>query len=204
MPAARRKGTKRPVSNKADQQKQALLNQQQASLNAEATKARAAAATPSPLDQAQSDEALGYFNFLKDPNHDFTKLPGLAYAGMQTAGADEAEADRTALGAARFGSAAADPNLQAVLKATMTARRQQARGESLANAVNAYDAKMRGVSSEIAARDQARRMGNAGLTTQAGMTALQDYTQFQPRPSWGLTLASAGIGAAGSMFQGKL
>lgn len=190
------------MSNKADSKKQALLNQQQASLNTEAAADRAKAEAPSPLDDAQQKEALGYFSFLADPSHDFTKLPGLAYSGMEDSGAAQAEEERTALGAARFGSAGADPGLQAVLKATMTARRQQARGESLSRAVTAYDARMRGVSSDIAARDQARRMGNAGLTTNAGANALNSYAAFQPRPSWGLTLATAGLGAAGSAFQG--
>jgi hypothetical protein len=158
---------------------------------------RAAARTEDPLDTAQRDEAYGYFKFLADPTHDFTKLPGLAYSGMFEDGATGAAEERSALGAGRFGASAADPNLQAVLAANTKERTAQRRGESLERAVNTYDAKIRGVSADIAAREQARRLGLAGMTTNAGQNALNTYAQYQIRPHWGLQLLTAGLGAAG-------
>jgi hypothetical protein len=184
------------VANKSDKAKQAQLNTQQQQLNTEATADRAAARTTPPLEQAQTDETLGYFDFLKDPAHDFSKLPSMAYSGMAEGGAAGAEEDRTALGSMRFGSAGADPNLQAVLKANISERRAQRKGENLQRAVERYDQMMRATAGDLEARDQARRMGLAGTTTSAGLNAMNQYASFQPRPSWGLQLLGSAIGGA--------
>jgi hypothetical protein len=186
------------LSNKDDKKKQAQLNEQQQQLNTEAVGDRTAARAEDTLDTPQRNEALGYFNFLADPNHDFTKLPGLAYSGMFEDGAAGAEEERTALGAGRFGASAADPNLQAVLAANTKERRVQRRGESLERAAQTYDAKIRGVSADLATREQNRRLGLAGMTTGAGQNALNTYAQYQVRPHWGLTLLTAAAANAAS------
>ena len=189
------------MSNKTDLKKQSLLQQQQAALNTEAAGDRAAARAPNPLDDAQTAEALRYFKLLEDPSHDFSKLPGVAFAGAAEEGAAAAEEQRTALGASRFGAAAVDPNLQAAIAATLKDRRIQRRGEMLDAAVNNYDAKMRAAASGIAARDTARKTGIAGTTTQAAANATQAYANFTPRPSPWLGLAGGLIGAAGQALR---
>jgi hypothetical protein len=185
------------MSNRADQKKEALLNSQQTALNTEAAGDRAAARAPNPLDEAQTSEALRYFKMLEDPAHDFSKLPGVAFSGMAQDGAAAAEDERTALGASRFGAAAVDPNLQAFLAATMKKRREQARGESLGRAVDAYDAKIRGVASGIAARDTSKKLGIASNTSGLAANATNTFASFQPRPSPWLGLATGALGAAG-------
>jgi hypothetical protein len=191
------------MSNRSDLKKQSLLQSTATSLTGEALTDRAAARAPSPLGEAQQKEATDYFKFLEDPNHDFTKLAPLAYSGMFEDGAAGAEESRTALGAGRFGTTAADPNLQAVLASNEKERRVQRRGESLERAAGMYDAKIRAVSSELAARDQQRRMGSAGLTTGAATSANNSFAAYQPRPHWGISLATAGIGALGQAFTGS-
>lgn len=190
------------MSNKEDLKKQSLLNSQQTALNNEATADRAAWRAPNPLDEAAQAESLGYFKFLQDPSHDWTKLPALAYSGMFEDRAAAGEEQRTALGASRFGASAVDPNLQAVISATLKDRRVQRRGESLERAVSGYDAKMRGQASDVSARDAAKKAGLAGLTTGASSNATNSYASFTPRPAWGLTLATSALGAAGSIFSG--
>jgi hypothetical protein len=185
------------MSNKSDKAKQAALQQQQQQLNAEASTDRTAAREPSALDKEAEAQSLGWFNFLKDPNRDFSKAP-MPFNGTAEEGAAGAEEERTALGAMQFGSAAADPNLQATLKANIQERRAQRKGQALETAVERYDGIMRGMASDVAARDQARRMGVAGMTTGAGENALNSWAAFTPRPAWGLTLATAAIGGASS------
>ena len=189
------------MSNKSDKRKQEELQRQQAQLNAEAMRDRAAVREKSELEKAEEAESLGYFNFLKDPNRDFSKLPGTAFSGMAADGAAGAEEDRVAMGAMQFGKAAADPNLQAVLASNLKQRKAERRGDSLERAVERYDAIMRGASSGIIGRNIAKMTNLANMTTGAGANALNNYAQFQVRPHWGLGLAAAGIGAAGSMFR---
>jgi hypothetical protein len=184
------------MSNKSDKAKQDQLRQQQETLNKEATGDRATAREMTPLDKEAESQSLGWFNFLKDPNRDFSKAP-MPFSGVAEEGAAGAEEERTALGAMQFGAAGADPNLQATLKANIQERRAQRKGQALENAVGNYDAMMRGMAGDVAARDQARRMGVAGMTTSAGGNALNSYAAFTPRPHWGLTLATAAI-AGGS------
>lgn len=179
-----------------------MLAQQQATLNTEAAGDRAAARAPNPLDDAQTAEALRYFRLLEDPSHDFSKLPGVALAGAAEEGAAAGEEQRTALGASRFGAAAVDPNLQAAIAATLKDRRIQRRGEMLDAAVNNYDARMRGTASELAARDAAKKAGMASNTSGLAANATNAYTSFQPRPAWGLTLATSALGAAGGILSG--
>lgn len=192
------------MSNKSDKKKQDQLNQQQQQLNAEAAAARTAASTPGPVEQAQTDQTMGWFNFLKDPNRDFSKTPGMAFDDAGEEGAAGAEEERTALGAMRFGAAGADPNLQAVLKANIQERRAQRKGQALESAVSRYDQLMRAQAGGLASMDESRRMGLAGMETTAGGNALNNYAQFQVRPHWGLALATAGIAGLGSAFQEKL
>lgn len=191
------------MSNKSDKKKQEQLRLENERLRAESTADRAAARQPSALDKEFEGQSLGWFNFLKDPNRDFSKAP-MPFSGVAEEGAAGAEEERTALGAMRFGSAGADPNLQAVLKANIGERRAQRKGQALENAVGRYDQMMRGMGADVAARDQARRMGLAGMTTGAGANALNSWAGFQPRPHWGLTLATAAIGGAGSALGGWL
>ena len=185
------------MSNKSDKKKQEELKQRNEQLEREATAARAAAATPSPVQTEQETQALDWFKFLKDPNRDFSKFAGLPFDSAIEEGAAGAEEDRTALGAMRFGGAAADPNLQAVLKENFKERRVQRRGQALENAVSRYDSLMRGLAGDVAAQDQARRLGVANLTTGASQNSLNTYAAFTPRPHWGLTLGAAAI-AGGS------
>lgn len=189
------------MSNKQDQKKDALLQSQATTLTTESAADRAAARATNPLDEAQQNEALGYFKFLNDPGKDFTKLPSLAYSGMFEDGAAAGEEQRTALGASRFGSASVDPNLQAVIAATLRDRRVQRRGESLERAVSGYDAKMRGTASGIAARDTEKKLGLASNTSGLAANATQAWSSFTPRPAWGLTLATSALGAAGQIFR---
>ncbi len=162
---------------------------------------RAAAREPSAIDKEFEGQSMGWFNFLKDPNRDFSRAP-MPFSGVAEEGAAGAEEERTALGAMRFGAAGADPNLQAVLKANIGERRAQRKGQALENAVGRYDSMMRGMGADVAARDQARRMGLAGMTTGAGANALNSWAAFTPRPHWGLTLAAAAIPAAASALTG--
>lgn len=184
------------MSNGSDKKKQEELRRQQEQLNSESVADRATARDASPLDKEAEGQSLGWFNFLKDPNHDFSKTPGMAFNRSGEEGMEGAEEERTALGAMRFGAANADPNLQAVLKANIQDRRVQRRGQALENAVGNYDAIMRGMAGDVAARDQARRMGVAGMTTSAGQNATNTWASFTPRPHWGLTLAAAGVAGA--------
>jgi hypothetical protein len=186
------------MSNKSDKNKQAALDAEQKRLNAEATADRAAAREKTPLEKEFEGQSLGWFNFLKDPNRDFAKTPGMAFNGMGEEGAAGAEEERTALGAMRFGAAGADPNLQAVLKSNIQERRAQRKGQALEGAVSRYDSMMRGMAGNVMQQDQARRMGLAGMTTGAGQNALNSWASFTPRPHWGLTLGTAALGAAGT------
>lgn len=188
------------MSNRSDKEKQEQLNRQQQQLNQEAVADRAAAREPSALDKEAESQALGWFNFLKDPNRDFSKAP--MPFDISEDGAAGAEEERTALGAMRFGSAAADPNLQAVIKANIQERRAQRRGQALESAVARYDSMMRAMAGDVSARDQQRRMGLAGTTTNAGADALNTFASFSPRPHWGLSLATAAI-AGGSSALGS-
>jgi len=183
------------VSNKSDKKKQEELQKRNVQLETEATADRAALREPSALDKEAESQSLGWFNFLKDPNRDFSKAP-MPFDGTAEDGAAGAEEERTALGAMRFGSASADPNLQAVLKANIQERRAQRRGQALENAVSRYDSMMRGMAGDVAARDLARRQGAAGITTNSAENSLNTWAAFQPRPHWGLTLAAAGIAGA--------
>lgn len=192
------------MSNKSDKAKQAQLDAQQKQTNAEAVADRAAARTPGAVEQAQTAETTGWFDFLKDPHRDFSKAPGMAFNGMAEEGAEAAEEERTALGSMQFGASAADPNLQAVLKANVQDKRIQRRGQALNAAVERYDAQMRAQAGNLVQTDVSRRMGLAGTTTSAGASALNSYASFTPRPAWGLTLATAAIGAAGQAAGGYL
>ena len=183
------------MSNKSDKKKQEELQKRNVQLETEATADRAALREPSALDKEAESQSLGWFNFLKDPNRDFSKAP-MPFDGTAEDGAAGAEEERTALGAMRFGSASADPNLQAVLKANIQERRAQRRGQALENAVSRYDSMMRGMAGDVAARDLARRQGAAGITTNSAENSLNTWAAFQPRPHWGLTLAAAGIAGA--------
>jgi hypothetical protein len=189
------------MSNKSDKAKQEELRRENERLRAESTADRAALREPSALEKEFEGQSLGWFNFLKDPNRDFSKAP-MPFTGTAEEGAAGAEEERTALGAMQFGAAAADPNLQAVLKENIKERRAQRKGQALENAVGRYDAMMRGMAGDVMARDLARRQGVAGLTTGAQQNALNSWAQFTPRPHWGLSLATAGIAGAGSALSG--
>jgi hypothetical protein len=189
------------MSNKSDKKKEEELRRENEGLRLESERDRAALREPSALDKEAESQSLGWFNFLKDPNRDFSKAP-MPFSGLAEDGAAAAEEERTALGAMRFGAAAADPNLQAVLKENIQERRVQRRGQALEDAVARYDSLMRGMAGEVAARDQARRLGVAGMTTNAGANALNSWAAFTPRPHWGLSLAAAGIAGAGSVLSG--
>lgn len=191
------------MSNRSDRAKQEELRRENERLRAESAADRAAVRERSPLDLAQEAEAMGWFNFLKDPNRDFSKAP-MPLAGVAEAGEAGAEEDRTALGAMQFGRANADPNLQAVIAANMKERKQERRGKALESAVGNYDLMMRGMADAVVSRENSRRLGLAGMTTGAGQSALNAFANFQVRPHFGLSLATAGIGAAGSMFTGRL
>jgi hypothetical protein len=194
------------VSNKSDKAKQADLKAQSDQLAREAAADRAAAAAPPALDAEGEHQAMDWFGFLKDPNHDFSKTPGMAFNQSGEEGLAGAEEERTALGSMQFGAAGADPNLQQVLKSNIQDRRIQRRGQSLERAVGNYDSMMRAMAGDISARDQARRMGNADRSTSAGANAMNNYTAFTPRPNWGLSLLASGIAGAsqvGAAFAGK-
>lgn len=189
------------MSNKSDKAKQEELRRQQEQLNAEAAKDRAALREPSAVDREFETESLSWLKFLKDPNRDFSKAP--MPFDVSEDGAAGAEEERTALGAMQFGAAGADPNLQAVLKSNVQERRSHRRAHSLESAVARYDAMMRGLGGDVAARDLARRQGAAGITTSAGSNAMNNYAAFQPRPHWGLSLGTAAIGGLSGMFTGR-
>jgi len=72
----------------------------------------------------------------------------------------------------------------------------------LNDALAKYDAMMRGQAADVAARDQSRRLGVAGMTTGASENALNSWAQFTPRPSPWLTLGTAALGAAGTAAGG--
>jgi len=191
------------MSNKSDKAKQEELRRQQEQLNREAAAAREAAAKPGVIESAETDETKGWFDFLKNPNRDFSKAP-MPFSGVAEEGAAGAEEERTALGAMRFGAAGADPNLQAVLKANIQERRAQRKGQALENAVGRYDEMMRAQAGNLINADGSRRMGLAGMTTSAGQNATNTWASFTPRPHWGLTLATAGIAGAGSALSGSM
>lgn len=187
------------MSNKSDKAKQAALQAQSDQLAREASADRAAAAPPSPMDAEGERQVMDWFKFLKDPNRDFSKTPGMAFNESGEMGLEGAEEERTALGSMQFGAVGADPNLQQVLKSNIQDRRIQRRGQALERAVSSYDSIMRGLAGDISARDQARRMGNADRSTSAGANAMNNYAAFQVRPNWGLSLATAAI-AGGSQI----
>lgn len=191
------------MSNRSDKKKEEQLRADSERLARESAADREAVRTRSPLDLEQEAQATGWFSFLKDPNRDFSKAP-MPLAGVAEFGEAGAEADRTALGAMQFGKANADPNLSAVIAANMKERKQQRAGKALESAVGNYDLMMRGLADSVVARENARRMGLANMTTGAGANALNQYAQFQVRPHWGLSLASGALGAAGSIFAGRL
>lgn len=94
---------------------------------------------------------------------------------------------------------ATDPNMLARLRENQKERRSARAGESMERAVTRYDAVMRGIAPTLISSDTSQRMGVAGLSSGLAQNAQNAYTQFQPRPHWGLSLLNGAV-AGGSQI----
>jgi hypothetical protein len=158
------------------------------------------------LQQQREDTRYGEWDdFMRDPQHDFSKPPtsaGLVYSNIFRPAIANRMAERTATGATQMGSFGANPNLMALVKQHRADQMAESGAIEQAEALRMKDAEMRGSALPWASLAQNRTMGLAGLTGNQSQFSQNQYMTFKPRPSpwWGVL--SAGLGGLSSVLTG--
>lgn len=188
-------------------------NAQQTALAAQNAKAQenyntivANASKPTELEDRLQHESLHWLDFTegKDGPVDYTKAPGLVNLGLYDEAAANRFAERTATGGLELGKDGGNATALAMRKTQLADQMGEARGANLANAVRAKDAEVRGSTVPFLIGTDANRQGMlTGSATSRANSAEGNYASYKPpTPAW-LTLATAGLGAAGGIFAGK-
>ena len=186
-------------------------------------------ATPGQVEQRLETDTLDWLDRTtgKSGAFDISQL-GLNHAGLYESAARRREADRTAQGARQFGSAYANPNLQAILKEQGNNQAAERFGAYQADAFDRKDAEMRNQANQLVANRTGRLSQLYGtsagqqqsalsqlygttagmqsnalsqlLSNSAGMAtnSTNQYTSFRPRTAWDVLTPIVTAGIGGA------
>lgn len=193
------------MSNKKDQQKQALLQQQSAEDRAREQAALTAASAPSPLEKTYETGVQNYLDDTSGANGpvDFTKVRGLGLAaGLYNNASQRQQGERMGIGALQLGAQGQNPELGQLLRQQSSDERQQAASGQFENAVRMKDAQVRGDVLPLLGLDQNRSLGIASLSSGNANNSTNQYANFRPAPSFWQQLLLTGIGGAAQVGAG--
>lgn len=161
---------------------------------------------PSPLEERQTKDAMDWYDFVDGKNGpvDYTKAPGLVHAGMYDEGVANRLAERTATGGLEMGKDGANATALGMRKQQLGDQMAERRGADLVSAVRMKDASVRGeITPFLISTAEGRNQSKVGSATSNSASARNAYASYQPPVPFWQTALTAGIGAAGSIFQGR-
>jgi hypothetical protein len=161
---------------------------------------------PSALEQRQEKDAMDWYDFTdgKSGAVDYSKAGGLIHLGMFDQAKANRFAERTATGGLQMGKDGANPTAVAMAKDQMANQFNENQGMDMVNAVRMKDAQVRGdITPFLIGTSEARNQSKMGATTGMANSTTSSYASLPQKQAWWETALVAGLGAAGSAFQGK-